>query len=67
VLTNDSVTSQLTEKRGLDAEDMARSLTGFRGQPLSHTPNMRYVREAGDGDAAAYVFDSDSGMAYILE
>jgi hypothetical protein len=51
----------------LDAEDMARVLTGFRGQPIDVTPDMRYVRRSADGNASAYVFDADTGMVYILD
>jgi hypothetical protein len=51
----------------LDAEDMARALTGFRGQPIPLTPALRYVRTSADGSATAYVFDEDSGMVYILD
>lgn len=51
----------------LDAEDMARVLTGFRGQPIPATPAMRYVRASSDGEASAYVFDEVSGMVYILD
>jgi hypothetical protein len=51
----------------LDAQDLARVLTGFRGQPIPLTPTMRYVRSSTDGDASAYVFDEDSGMVYILD
>lgn len=51
----------------LDAEDMARALTGFRGQPIPLTPALRYVRTSADGDATAYVFDEESGMVYILD
>ncbi|MFI5244517.1 MAG: hypothetical protein ACHQQR_04770 [Gemmatimonadales bacterium] len=51
----------------LDAEDMARVLTGFRGQPIPLTPTMRYVRASSDGEATAYVFDELSGMVYILD
>ena len=51
----------------LDAEDMARVLTGFRGQPIAVTPAMRYVRSSADGNASAYVFDEESGMVYILD
>jgi hypothetical protein len=51
----------------LDAEDMARVLTGFRGQPIPLTPTMRYVRASTDGEATAYVFDEVSGMVYILD
>ncbi|MFI5244515.1 MAG: hypothetical protein ACHQQR_04760 [Gemmatimonadales bacterium] len=51
----------------LDAEDMARVLTGFRGQPIPLTPAMRYVRASSDGEACAYVFDEVTGMVYILD
>jgi hypothetical protein len=51
----------------LDAEDMARVLAGFRGQPIALTPALRYVRTSADGVAAAYVFDEESGMVYILD
>ncbi|MFI5244074.1 MAG: hypothetical protein ACHQQR_02530 [Gemmatimonadales bacterium] len=51
----------------LDAPDMARLLIGFRGQPGPRTTSMRYVRASDDGEAAAYVFDEDSGMVYILD
>jgi hypothetical protein len=51
----------------LDAQDLARVLTGFRGQPIKLTPAMRYVRASSDGDAVAYVFDEASGMVYILD
>ena len=51
----------------LDAPDMARLLIGFRGQPTPRTSAMRYVRPSDDGEAAAYVFDEDSGMVYILD
>lgn len=51
----------------LDAEDMARALTGFRGVQGGMTSSMRYVRASTDGDACAYMFDEDSGMVYILD
>jgi hypothetical protein len=51
----------------LDAEDMARALTGFRGVTCTPSSSMRYVRASSDGDACAYVFDEDSGMVYILD
>lgn len=51
----------------LDAEDMARALTGFRGQPIPLTPALHYVRTSDDGTATAYVFDEESGMVYILD
>ncbi len=50
----------------LDAEDMARVLTSFRGQPIDRTPALGYVRSSSDGDASAYVFDDESGMVYLL-
>ena len=51
----------------LDQEDMARLMTGFRGQPIAVTPSMRYVRAEADGNGTAYVFDAESGMVYILD
>jgi hypothetical protein len=51
----------------LDAQDLARVLTGFRGQPIAITPTMRYVRSSADGEASPYVFDEESGMVYILD
>ena len=51
----------------LDAEDSARALIGFRGNPPLASATMRYVRAASDGEACAYVFDEDSGMVYILD
>ena len=51
----------------LDAQDMARLLIGFRGQPGPLTSSMRYVRASSDGDSSAYVFDEDSGMVFILD
>ena len=51
----------------LDQQDLARVLTGFRGQPVRLTPSMRYVRASADGEASAYVYDEDSGMVYILD
>jgi hypothetical protein len=51
----------------LDAEDLARLLSGFRGQPIPHTPAMRCMRASSDGDASAYVFDEHSGMVHILD
>ncbi len=50
----------------LDAEDMARVLTSFRGQPIARTPGLGYVRSCSDGDGSAYVFDNESGMVYLL-
>ena len=51
----------------LDAEDMARLMAGFRGQPIPITPTMRYVRVPADGTGCAWVFDEESGMVYILD
>jgi len=51
----------------LDAEDLARVLTGFRVPPVTPTASMRYVRASDDGNATAYVFDEESGMVYILD
>lgn len=51
----------------LDAEDMARTLTGFRGQPRHRTPPMRYARTAADGNACVYAFDASTAMVYIVE
>ncbi|MFI5312105.1 MAG: hypothetical protein ACHQQ3_12775 [Gemmatimonadales bacterium] len=51
----------------LDAEDLARILTAFRGQPVRSTPTMHYVHRSRDGLAPPYVFDEDSGMVYILD
>ncbi len=51
----------------LDAADMARVLTGFRGQPKPITAPMRYERNWTDGDACVYVFDAVTGMVYILD
>lgn len=51
----------------LDAEELARALTGFRVPPMTPTASMRYVRASADGTASAYVFDEDSGMVYILD
>jgi hypothetical protein len=51
----------------LDARELARVLTGFRGQPVHGTPPMHYVRASSDGEASAYVFDELSGMVYILD
>jgi hypothetical protein len=51
----------------LDAEDLARSFTGFRGQPMPLTPTMRCVPASSDGDASACVFDEHSGTVHILD
>ena len=61
------VAMERTAPNALDMEDMARVLTGFRGQPVRVTPAMRYVRAAADGAGTAYVFDEGSGMVYILD
>ena len=50
----------------LDAEDLARVLTSFRGQPIMRTPALGYVRSSSDGDGSTYVFDDESGMVYLL-
>jgi hypothetical protein len=50
----------------LDAEDMARVLTSFRGQPITRTPALGYIRSSSDGVTSAYVFDDESGMVYLL-
>jgi hypothetical protein len=50
----------------LDAEDLARVLMSFRGQPKPTTGGMRYQRLAADLNASVYVIDGDSGMAYLL-
>jgi hypothetical protein len=67
VVLNDSAAGSTVLDGRLDAEDMARLLTGFRGQPIAVTPAMRYVRSSADGNASAYVFDAESGMVYILD
>ncbi len=51
----------------LDAEDLARVLTGFRGQPSGLMAAMRYERPVADGDLSAYVLDEESGMVYLLD
>jgi hypothetical protein len=51
----------------LDAEDMARVLTTFRGQPTRQTPPLHFVRSPADGDEGAYVVDEVSGMVYALD
>jgi hypothetical protein len=50
-----------------DAEDLARVLTGFRGQPRRTTSAMRYVRRPADGNSSTYVLDDESAMVYILD
>ena len=50
----------------LDAEDMARVLTSFRGQPITRTPALGYIRSSSDGVSSVYVFDDESGMVYLL-
>lgn len=67
VMVNDSTACSTVVDGRLDVEDMARLLTGFRGQPIAVTPAMRYVRSSADGNASAYVFDEESGMVYILD
>jgi hypothetical protein len=51
----------------LDAEDMARVLTGFRGQPLQLTPATGSVRPINAGASSAYVQDAETGMTYLLD
>ena len=51
----------------LDAADMARAITGFRGSTVRIAPTMRYLRSATDQDATIYVFDPDTGMVYMLD
>ena len=51
----------------LDAEDQARFLTAFRGQPTGDTPGLSYVRPTVCSNASAYVCDTQSGMVYILD
>ena len=55
------------DRPALDAQDLARVLTGFRGQPARLTPTMRYVRSPADGESSAYVFDEDTGMVFLLD
>jgi len=52
---------------GLDTDDLARVLTGFRGLPDEQTPPMRYKRDPDIGKETEYVFDEESGMVYILD
>ena len=51
----------------LDAEDQARVLIGYRGQPLADTPPTGTPREPSAGTTSAYVLDRDSGLAYLLD
>lgn len=51
----------------LDGEDLARLMTGFRGQPLAWTPRTGGVRPANAGSSSAYVVDDESGMVYLLD
>lgn len=51
----------------LDAEDLARVLTGFRGQPTPITPAMHHVRTENDHAPTVYVYDEETGMVYILD
>lgn len=57
----------LQETDQMDAQDLARTLTAFRGQPKRYTPPMRYVRYSVDSTASEYVFDDESGMAFIVD
>ena len=52
--------------RTLDADDLARVATSFRGQPTWRTPSMRYSRGARDGHGSVYVLNEESGMAFFL-
>jgi hypothetical protein len=54
-------------RQPLDAQDMARALMTFRGQPIQQTPTLRQPRPPVVADTSAYVFDEESGMAYIVE
>lgn len=51
----------------LDAEDLARVLTTFRGQPTRRTPPLHFVRSPADGEECPYVLDEQSGMVYALD
>jgi len=51
----------------LDAEDLARVFSAYRGQPTSETPGLSYVRPATSCDASVYVCDEVSGMVYLLD
>jgi hypothetical protein len=51
----------------MDAQDLARTLTAFRGQPKARTAPMRYKRFTSDSTATEYVYDDESGMAFIVD
>jgi hypothetical protein len=51
----------------VDEHDLARVLTGFRGQPARQIATSRSARSARNGDHSAYIFDEASGMVYILD
>jgi len=51
----------------MDAQDLARTLTAFRGQPKARTSAMRYTRFTTDFSATEYVYDDESGMAFIVD
>jgi hypothetical protein len=51
----------------LDAEDLARVMTGFRGQPLAQTPPTGGVRSSSAGVTSVYVVDPATGMVYLLD
>lgn len=51
----------------MDAQDLARALTAFRGQPKKRTSPMRYTRFTKDSTATEYVYDDESGMAFIVD
>jgi len=51
----------------MDAQDLARTLTAFRGQPKARTSAMRYTRFTKDFSATEYVYDDESGMAFIVD
>jgi len=50
-----------------NSEDLARVLTGFRGQPMGTTSAMRYERRPADGNSSVYMLDNESAMVYILD
>ena len=51
----------------MDAQDLARALTAFRGQPRARISPMRYKRFTLDSTATEYVYDDESGMAFIVD
>lgn len=51
----------------LDAEDMARTFTSFRAQPLRCSAVMRFARSPADGDTCAYTFDAQTAIVYVVE